>query len=218
MQSDASFCGQCGHSLANQPSTETVAAASVPPMSVAANPVSTELPSADEPSSGLVEPDPLVAPDPLPVTPPPPLPADPVPENIPTAIDIYSEQPITQPSADNLAPQTQLQTLTSRLLHVQTDTILELPTGLELIHIGKPNERIPPDIDVSGFPESEIVSRVHANIRIEGDVYYIEDVGSSNGTYVNNLPLVVGNRHRLRPGDRIALGKGDKVSFIFQLA
>ena len=95
---------------------------------------------------------------------------------------------------------------------------MELPTGLEVLHMGKPNDRIPPDLDVSGFPESEIVSRVHANIRIEGDVYYIEDVGSSNGTYINNLPLAAGNRHRLRPGDRIALGKGDKVSFIFQLA
>ncbi|MEM8614910.1 MAG: FHA domain-containing protein, partial [Cyanobacteria bacterium P01_H01_bin.105] len=175
-----------------------------------------------EPSLELVEPDPLVSLDPLPVTPPPPLPSDPVSENIPTAIDIYSEPPITRPSATQsaevLAPQTQLQTLTSRLLHVQTDTLMELPIGLGLIHIGKPNDRIPPDIDVSGFPDSEIVSRVHANIRIEGDVYYIEDVGSSNGTYINNLPLAAGNRHRLRPGDRIALGKGDKVSFIFQLA
>lgn len=87
-----------------------------------------------------------------------------------------------------------------------------------MIHIGKPNERIPPDVDVSGFPNSEIVSRIHADIRVEGDSFYIEDVGSSNGTYVNNLPLPLGNRHRLRPGDRIALGKGDRVSFLFQLA
>ena len=222
VQADASFCGQCGHSLANQPAAVGEGAAS-PPASIPAEPV---VPTADTPpapirvesSPELIEPDPLVLPDPLPVAPPPPLPADPVPENIPTAVDIYSEPPITQPSANAMAPQTQIQSLTARLLHVQTDTIVELPIGLELLHIGKPNDRVPPDIDVSGFPESEIVSRVHANIRIEGDVYYIEDVGSSNGTYVNNLPLAAGNRHRLRPGDRIALGKGDKVSFIFQLA
>ena len=115
-------------------------------------------------------------------------------------------------------PQTQIQSFAAKLFHVQTNSTIELPVGINLLHIGKPNDRIPPDIDVSGFPESEIVSRIHANIRIEGDVYYIEDVGSSNGTYVNNLPLAAGNRHRLRPGDRIALGKGDKVSFIFQLA
>jgi len=113
---------------------------------------------------------------------------------------------------------TQLQTLSVRLRHVQTNTPLELPRQLSVIRIGKPNDQTPPDIDVSGFPDSEIVSRTHANLRVEGDVYYIEDVGSSNGTYVNGLPLPAGNRHRLRPGDRIALGKGDKVSFIFEAA
>ena len=84
--------------------------------------------------------------------------------------------------------------------------------------MGKQNDRIPPDVDVSGFPNSEIVSRVHADIRVEGDTYYIEDVGSANGTYVNNLPLPHGNRHRLRAGDRIALGKGDLVTFLFQIS
>lgn len=237
VQADASFCGQCGHSLANQ--TAAVSAAS--PVSPASPSVPTLAEPVPSPESGaaspeLVEPDPLIPPDPLPLSPPPPLPADPVPDNVPTAVDIYSELPVTEPAPpvyesvpepvsepvsepvpDIAVPQTQIQSLSARLLHIQTDTPLELPAGLNLLHIGKPNDRVPPDIDVSGFPESEIVSRVHANIRIEGDVYYIEDVGSSNGTYINNLPLAAGNRHRLRPGDRIALGKGDKVSFIFQL-
>ncbi|ESA36780.1 fha domain-containing protein [Leptolyngbya sp. Heron Island J] len=235
-QADASFCGQCGHSLANQPAAAPVSNSSLPepqvlepePVTAAVPPVpvSAESSSAPaEPSAALAEPssepielDPLVSLDPLLVVPPPPLPDDPIPANIPTAVDIYTEPPITQPAANAIAPQTQIQSLTAKLLHVQTDTPVELPIGLDVVHIGKPNDRIPPDIDVSGFPESEIVSRVHANIRIEGDVYYIEDVGSSNGTYINNLPLAAGNRHRLRPGDRIALGKGDKVSFIFQLA
>ncbi|MEO0395674.1 MAG: FHA domain-containing protein [Cyanobacteria bacterium P01_A01_bin.137] len=239
VQADASFCGQCGHSLANQVAQPSSAAASPPdPLpSAAATAPAVSSPLYGEPSE-LVEPEPLVPPEPLPTGPPPPLPADPVPANIPTAVDIYSAPPVTQPAAGTsvgemavgeaagemaageavIVPQTQIQSLTAKLLHVQTDTSMELPIGLNLLHIGKPNDRIPPDIDVSGFPESEIVSRVHANIRIEGDVYYIEDVGSSNGTYVNNLPLAAGNRHRLRPGDRIALGKGDKVSFIFQLA
>ncbi len=111
---------------------------------------------------------------------------------------------------------TQLQVNQAQLLHTQTNSAIELPNQLTIIQLGKPNDRIPPTIDVSGFPDSEIVSRVHASIRVEGDVYYIEDVGSSNGTYINNMPLPPGNRHRLRAGDRIALGKGDKVTFIFQ--
>jgi pSer/pThr/pTyr-binding forkhead associated (FHA) protein len=115
-------------------------------------------------------------------------------------------------------PATQLQQQTAKLVHVQSQTLLEIPQNLPVIHIGKPNDLVPPDIDVSGFANAEIVSRTHANIRPEGDAYYIEDVGSSNGTYINNIPLPKGNRHRLRPGDRIALGKGDMVSFIFQLS
>ena len=131
--------------------------------------------------------------------------------------------PLTIPEVAPAAPpakvsNTQLQQVVARLFHVQANQEIELPQNLSVIHIGKPNDRIPPDIDVSGFANSEIVSRIHADIRIEGDACYIEDAGSSNGTYINNLPLLPGNRHRLRPGDRISLGKGDLVTFLFQLS
>ena len=118
---------------------------------------------------------------------------------------------------DNLVGATQLQRQTCSLLHIQSNTSVEIPANLDVVHIGKPNGQIPPDIDVAGFPDSEVVSRVHADLRNEGDAYYIEDVGSSNGTYINHTPLLRGNRHRLRAGDRIALGKGDLVTFIFQI-
>jgi pSer/pThr/pTyr-binding forkhead associated (FHA) protein len=112
---------------------------------------------------------------------------------------------------------TQLQQFTASLFHVQTNLTIEITANLPVVHIGKPNTIIPPDIDVSGFPDSDIVSRIHADIRLDGGNFYFEDTGSSNGTYINNLPLPAGNRHKLRAGDRISLGKGDKVSFIFQL-
>lgn len=110
----------------------------------------------------------------------------------------------------------EIPTIEAKLIHVQTRTELKIPTGRPVIHIGKPNDRIPPDIDVAGFPNSEIVSRIHADLRIEGGAHYIEDVGSANGTYINNTPLYPGNRHRLQSGDRIALGKGDLVTFIYE--
>ncbi|MDX1976251.1 MAG: FHA domain-containing protein [Pseudanabaenaceae cyanobacterium bins.68] len=114
-------------------------------------------------------------------------------------------------------PKTQLQQTSVYLFHVQTETKIEIPASKLLIHLGKPNNLITPDIDLSGLPDSDIVSRVHGDIRNEGDAYYFEDTGSSNGTYINNVPLPPGNRHRLRAGDRISLGKGDRVSFIFQV-
>ena len=115
-------------------------------------------------------------------------------------------------------PATQIQATGAVLKHVQTGTSIAVPSQLSVVRIGKPNEHAQPDIDISGFLHSEIVSRVHANLLIEGDIYYLEDSGSSNGTYINGLPLQAGNRHRLNAGDRIAFGKGDKVSFIFELA
>jgi hypothetical protein len=152
-------------------------------------------------------------------------------ENITSAVEepleITTEMPellsdddiilIPQVESAPSVPRTQLQQIGAFLVHAQTNAKLELPTNLQVIHIGKPNNMIPPDIDVSGFPDSDIVSRVHADIRFEGNAFYFEDTGSSNGTYINNTVLTAGNRHKLRPGDRISLGKGDRVSFIFQM-
>jgi pSer/pThr/pTyr-binding forkhead associated (FHA) protein len=130
-----------------------------------------------------------------------------------------SSSPATSPATASAgSPKTQLQQQVVSLLHMQTNTSIELPQNLTVIHLGKPNDRIPPDVDVAGFPNSEVVSRIHADIRIEGGAFFIEDVGSANGTYVNNISLPPGNRHRLRAGDRIALGKGDLVTFLFQLS
>lgn len=132
---------------------------------------------------------------------------------------LLNNNPVASPSLSK--PQsvaTQLQIQKGVLVNIQTDQTLELPQDLSVIHIGKDNEQIPPDLDLSGFPDSQIVSRIHADIRVEGGVFYLEDVGSANGTYVNHIPLIKGNRHRLRAGDRIAFGKEDKVSFIFQLS
>lgn len=221
VQTDASFCGQCGYNLRT--------AASPQPAASAFKPVSE--PSPDSPAvpdllplDPLVPPDPLVAP-PIPISGPPAvLESAPASEPVPVVPSVpISSQPAVMPEANppgagQSNSTTQLQQQTARLLHLQTSASLELPQSLTVIHIGKPNDRIPPDIDVSGFPDSEIVSRIHADIRLEGDAYYLEDVGSSNGTYINNVPLPMGNRHRLRPGDRIALGKGDKVTFLFQLS
>ncbi|MEH2394385.1 MAG: FHA domain-containing protein [Nostoc sp.] len=183
---------------------------SLPPTEVAVTPVAPPQVSVTESSPPEAPPtvvaQPVVSGQSIPT--PPPL--EPTPA---------SEAELPPPAAPTTtAARTQLQQVTARLIHVQSDRLIELPQNLSVIHIGKLNDRIPPDIDVSGFRNSEIVSRIHADIRVEGDAHYVEDVGSSNGTYINNLPLLPGNRHRLRPGDRISLGKGDLMTFLFQVA
>lgn len=49
------------------------------------------------------------------------------------------------------------------------------------------------------------VSRRHARLTLEGDQYFIEDLGSSNGTFINGEPLT--KRRPLNSGDRIRLGQ-----------
>jgi len=248
VQADASFCGQCGFNLkaaavassdeASNASAPTVA----PDFAIPNLPVPDPLLLPDPLVAGPLATDPLVA-DPLATDPLAPAPfgaagsdpfstsggddspdanlSPPLPSPPPSAsaVDPALSPPVAATSPTAASPHaTQLQIQSAKLLHVQTNALMELPPSLTVIHIGKANDRIPPDIDVSGFPSSEIVSRIHADIRVEGDSYYLEDVGSSNGTYVNNMPLPMGNRHRLRPGDRISLGKGDKVTFLFQLS
>ncbi|MEL6764893.1 MAG: FHA domain-containing protein, partial [Cyanobacteria bacterium J06607_6] len=222
IQADASFCGQCGSDLRNQTVTSgSVLAAPEETTAGGTSAVQTQnfLETEAESSPpeggisegglpGLVLPDPLVAPDPI-ATAAASAGSDEIEGEIAEEMSEELSQAPTLtpvPSPNRLqsrpASATQLQTLSVRLRQVQTDTVIEVPRELSVVRIGKTNEHTPPDIDVSGFPDSEIVSRVHANLRAEGDTYYLEDVGSSNGTYINGLPLPVGNRHRLRPGDR----------------
>nr|WP_290228405.1 FHA domain-containing protein [Trichocoleus desertorum] len=215
VQTDANFCGQCGFNLRTNTPLPSVDETSMPSFVGAAMPG----------SSSSVQPD--LEPDLFTTNFQEPggnelgnsFSAAPLPASLGKELPppVASDFPVPPPVASNNS-NTRLQQQTAKLLHLRTDTTLELPPHLSLIHIGKWNDRIPPDIDLSGFPDSEIVSRIHADIRVEGDAFYIEDVGSSNGTYVNNLLLPLGNRHRLRSGDRISLGKGDRVTFLFQIS
>ncbi len=47
-------------------------------------------------------------------------------------------------------------------------------------------------------------SRRHAEIRMDGDDYVLEDLNSTNGTLVNDSRV---SRHVLRSGDRITIGR-----------
>jgi pSer/pThr/pTyr-binding forkhead associated (FHA) protein len=101
------------------------------------------------------------------------------------------------------------------LRHTQTRTSIELSRNLLVIHIGKLNGRIPLDVDLSNFPNSDMVSRLQARIRREGNIYFIEDMRSAKGTYLNQKRLASGQSYRLYAGDKISFGEGELVSFIF---
>lgn len=56
------------------------------------------------------------------------------------------------------------------------------------------------------------VSRMHAKIYEENGEYYLHDLGSSNGTYVNSLMLEREERILIEPGDELKFGRA-KVEF-----
>lgn len=64
-----------------------------------------------------------------------------------------------------------------------------------------------PDIDLTPIHGLELgISRIHASVvAIEGQ-YYIKDMGSTNGTFVNEQRLVPYQMFPLRSGDKLRLG------------
>jgi pSer/pThr/pTyr-binding forkhead associated (FHA) protein len=55
----------------------------------------------------------------------------------------------------------------------------------------------------------QAVSRNHARISQEGNLFFLEDLGSAYGTQINGKPLPKGEKHRLRNGDVIVIAQFD---------
>ncbi|HEX8709935.1 MAG TPA: FHA domain-containing protein [Pyrinomonadaceae bacterium] len=65
-----------------------------------------------------------------------------------------------------------------------------------------------PDVDLDADDPEAKVSRRHARIMRRNGQYFIEDLGSTNGTFVNRgRRLLPGDRQPLRDGDEIIVGK-----------
>jgi hypothetical protein len=61
-----------------------------------------------------------------------------------------------------------------------------------------------PDVDLDSDDPEAKVSRRHARITFRDGQYFLEDLGSTNGTFVNR-------GRRLSPGTRQALSDGDEI-------
>ena len=68
------------------------------------------------------------------------------------------------------------------------------------IHIGRSR-----DFSDKTIPSKEI-SRVHARIYKEENNFYVEDLGSSNGVYVNNNKLESFIKNTIKINDKLTLG------------
>jgi pSer/pThr/pTyr-binding forkhead associated (FHA) protein len=63
-----------------------------------------------------------------------------------------------------------------------------------------------PAIDLTRMDRRRVASRRHAELHCDGRAVYLRDVGSTNGTLVNNELLLRATVIRLVDGDRISFG------------
>jgi len=146
---------------------------------------------------------PTISPPPFATPPPPPMPA-----STPPA------QPPPQPSMPGRGRPTPVHppvaALHGRMVVQGTNTNLPFPPGKTEIIIGRedPISSIFPEIDLTDHGGDEGgVSRRHARVFAQGSQIVIEDLNSTNYTYVNQQKLTPGQPHPLNDGDDVRLGR-----------
>lgn len=99
----------------------------------------------------------------------------------------------------------------SRLLIERGQAIgTEFPLSAEESNIGRwdADNGVFPDVDLDAHDPEAKVSRKHARVLCRNGQFMIEDLGSTNGTFVNRgRRLIPGNPHVLNDGDELIVGK-----------
>ncbi len=123
-----------------------------------------------------------------------------------------SKQPLAQQGVHSQSEGYSPVALTAQLLIVGTSDLEQPAFRLEkednLVGRRDPMSNIFPEVDLSKFDPQTKISRRHARIWREGNGFLVEDLGSSNGTYI--LP-VVSDTKRLHPHQPQPLTSGDKI-------
>ncbi|MGH9946918.1 MAG: FHA domain-containing protein [Pyrinomonadaceae bacterium] len=86
----------------------------------------------------------------------------------------------------------------------------EFPLTTEESNIGRwdADNGVFPDVDLDAFDPDSKISRKHARILHRSGAYFIEDLGSTNGTFINRgRRLLPGTPQVLNEGDEIIVGK-----------
>ena len=77
-------------------------------------------------------------------------------------------------------------------------------------HVGRwdPDGGAFPEVDLTSDDPEAKISRKHARIFVQDGQYFLEDLGSLNGTYVNRGPrLLPGSPQSLKNDDEVVMGK-----------
>jgi len=84
-----------------------------------------------------------------------------------------------------------------------------MPVGKSPFMLGRarPEEGYRPDFDMTFYDPEGYVSRRHAQIVKARNGYFVADLDSSNGTYLNDQALPSQKARLLRNGDQIEIGE-----------
>ena len=90
----------------------------------------------------------------------------------------------------------------------ELDASFLLQKDSNLVGRTDPHSNIFPEIDLSRFDPETKVSRRHARIWSEGETFLVEDLGSVNGTVINDSVRLAPRQPRvLDSGDKLRLGE-----------
>jgi predicted component of type VI protein secretion system len=85
------------------------------------------------------------------------------------------------------------------------------PTAGKVHVLDKPEMTVGRDLNTEIVINDPEISRRHARFFLQGSTYLVEDLGSTNGTFVNNQRL--SGPHMLRPGEVITFGERITAAF-----
>ena len=91
-----------------------------------------------------------------------------------------------------------------------TNATLPFPPGRTDVIVGRedPVSGVFPEVDLTDHGGDEGgVSRRHARIFVQGTQVFVEDLNSTNYTYVNQQKLTPGQPHPLNSGDDVRFGR-----------
>lgn len=91
-----------------------------------------------------------------------------------------------------------------KMVAMNAPSYFEIILDKDFSYIGKKPELVD---KVIAF--NNMISRKHCSVTRVNGVYYIMDEGSANGTYVNNAPVLGGQRVQIKKGDVIRLANSD---------
>ena len=129
---------------------------------------------------------------------------------------VPAAEPAALPPAEATPPPPPPAVVGPHLVVVESGAEIPLPAKAEIL-LGRedPVSGIFPEVDMTPHGGEEGgISRRHARIIVDGGLYYVEDLDSTNYTFVNKQKLVPKTPQVVSDGDEIRLGR---VNLIFKM-